>query len=59
MGDMACSLYSRNGNGNELRKPYSEELDDGIFEIRAKVGSDITRLERGTGNTCWGCVIMT
>ena len=31
-------------NGNALRLPYSEELEDGIFEIRAKVGSDISRL---------------
>ena len=30
-------------NGNELREPYSKHLDDGIFELRAKVGSDITR----------------
>ncbi len=27
-----------------MRKPYSEELDEGIFELRAKVGSDITRV---------------
>ncbi|SFU97283.1 type II toxin-antitoxin system RelE/ParE family toxin [Butyrivibrio sp. INlla21] len=31
-------------NGNELRKPYSEHLSDGIFELRAKVGSDISRV---------------
>ncbi len=30
-------------HGNELRGPYSKHLDDGIFELRAKVGSDITR----------------
>lgn len=30
--------------GNMLRLPYSEHLDDGIFELRAKVGSDITRV---------------
>ena len=30
--------------GNELRKPYSEHLDDGIFEVRAKFGSNITRV---------------
>lgn len=30
--------------GNDLRKPYSELLEDGIFEIRAKQGSDITRV---------------
>ncbi len=31
-------------NGPELRKPYSEHLDDGIFELRAKVGSNISRV---------------
>lgn len=31
-------------NGNELRTPYSEHLEDGIFELRAKLGSDITRV---------------
>lgn len=30
-------------NGPDLRKPYSEYLEDGIFELRAKVGSDISR----------------
>lgn len=31
-------------NGTALRKPYSEHLDDGIFELRARVGSDISRV---------------
>ena len=31
-------------NGNLLRMPYSEYLEDGIFQIRAQVGSDITRV---------------
>ena len=31
-------------NGDELREPHSKPLDDGIFELRAKVGSDITRV---------------
>lgn len=31
-------------NGPELREPYSKHLDDGIFELRAKVGSDISRV---------------
>lgn len=31
-------------NGNELREPYSKYLDDNIFELRAKVGSDISRV---------------
>ena len=31
-------------NGTALRMPYSESLEDGIFELRAKVGSDISRV---------------
>ena len=31
-------------NGPALRKPHSEELEDGIFELRAKFGSNISRL---------------
>jgi len=31
-------------NGNELREPYSKPLSDGIFELRAKVGTDISRV---------------
>jgi len=30
--------------GTELRMPYSEYLDDGIFELRCKQGSNITRV---------------
>ena len=30
--------------GNQLREPYSKHLGDGIFEIRGKVGTDITRV---------------
>ena len=29
--------------GKELRLPYSEHLDDGIFELRTKQGSNIVR----------------
>ena len=29
--------------GNSLREPYSKPLGDGIFELRCKVGTDITR----------------
>ena len=29
--------------GNELREPYSASLGDGIFELRCKLGSNITR----------------
>ncbi len=31
-------------NGLELREPHSKPLGDGIFELRAKVGSDISRV---------------
>ena len=31
-------------NGNRLREPYAKSLRDGIFELRAKEGSDITRV---------------
>ena len=30
--------------GNRLREPYSKQLADGIFEIRCKVGNNITRV---------------
>ena len=30
--------------GPSLREPYSKHLEDGIFEIRTKFGSDITRV---------------
>ncbi len=31
-------------NGYELREPYSKHLSEGIFELRAKAGSDISRV---------------
>lgn len=31
-------------NGYELREPYSKHISEGIFELRAKQGSDITRV---------------
>lgn len=31
-------------NGNELREPYSKPIGDGIFELRAKQGTDIIRV---------------
>ena len=30
--------------GSSMRLPYSEHLDDGIFEIRVKQGTNITRV---------------
>lgn len=31
-------------NGHELREPYSKYLSEGIFELRAKAGTDISRV---------------
>ena len=31
-------------NGTDLREPYSKYLNNGIFELRAQVGSDISRV---------------
>jgi phage-related protein len=31
-------------NGTDLREPYSKYLNEGIFELRAQLGSDITRV---------------
>lgn len=31
-------------NGYELREPYSKHLSEGIFELRAKFGTDISRV---------------
>lgn len=30
--------------GNTLREPYSKHIKEGIFELRTKFGSDITRI---------------
>lgn len=30
--------------GSDLREPYSKHLGDGIFELRIKLGSDISRV---------------
>lgn len=30
--------------GNMLREPYRKYLEDGIFEVRGKVGNDISRV---------------
>ena len=39
---MAAVLLER--NGPQLREPYSKALGDGIFELRAKQGNNITRV---------------
>ena len=41
---MARTIETLQNNGNDLREPYSKYIDDGIFELRAKVGSDISRV---------------
>ena len=41
---MARTVVILSENGTALREPYSKFLGDGIFELRAKVGSDITRV---------------
>ena len=30
--------------GNQVREPYSKHLEDGIFEIRGKIGNNISRI---------------
>lgn len=30
--------------GTQLREPYSKPIDDGIFEIRCKIGNNISRV---------------
>jgi phage-related protein len=41
---LARAIAALQEYGNELREPYSKYLDDGIFELRAQVGSDISRV---------------
>ena len=41
---MVRTIEALQNNGNDLREPYSKLLDDGIFELRAKVSSNITRV---------------
>ena len=37
-------IYVLEEKENQLREPYSKHLEDEIFEIRGKVGIDITRV---------------
>ena len=41
---MAWTIGLLETNGNMLGMPYLEQLEDGIFELRAKQGSDISRV---------------
>lgn len=44
MAKVLRSVHMLRLNGSELREPYSKHLEDGIFEVRAKVGTDISRV---------------
>ena len=41
MAKMVRTISLLQSNGPSLREPYSKPIDDGIFELRAKLGSDI------------------
>ena len=41
---MVRTIETLQNNGTDLREPYSKYLEDGIFELRAKVGLDISRV---------------
>lgn len=41
---MVRTIVMLKDNGYELREPYSKPLSEGILELRAKVGSDISRV---------------
>lgn len=41
---MLLSIRIIKENGPLVRLPYSEEIEDGIFELRAKYGSNISRV---------------
>ena len=41
---MIRTLEMLQKNGPALREPHSKELEDGIFELRAKFGSNISRV---------------
>lgn len=41
---LADAIVLLEANGYELRAPYSKALSNGIFELRAKQGTDITRV---------------
>ena len=41
---MVRTIALLQANGNLLREPYSKPLQEGIFELRAQVGTDITRV---------------
>lgn len=44
MAKMVRTIEMLQINGGALREPYSKLLNDGIFELRVKVGTDISRV---------------
>lgn len=43
-GKLVMTLKVLQEKGNRLQEPYSKHLEDGIFEVRGKVGTDISRV---------------
>jgi len=41
---MTRTIVMLRSNGTMLREPHSKPLSDGIYELRARVGSDISRV---------------
>ncbi len=41
---MVRTILLLRDNGNDLREPTSKPLGDGIFELRAQMGNNITRV---------------
>ena len=41
---MARAIRLLAANGTDLREPYSKALADGLFELRARVGTDNSRV---------------
>lgn len=41
---MVALLELLEEKGNRLREPYSKSIDDGIFEIRCKIGRNAVRV---------------
>ncbi len=41
---MLRTIEMLQNNGYELREPYSKPISEGILELRAKIGSDISRV---------------
>ena len=41
---MARTIKLLQANGSNLREPYSKPLGDGIFELRAQVATNISRI---------------